>query len=642
MDNIGPPHFDGTGFQRWKVLMEAHLQAKGLNVWRVTSEGKKSKSQQELQYDAIARSTLLISLGDHIFNRVFTCKDAHELWTTINENHSGTKEVANERHEVLIEKFNSFKQHDDENVESMYARLITLVNEINALGVKEVKGMELSRKILSSLRRPDYDLVKSILYKGDLSTMTPNTVMNKIAAHELQFDMKPKSSPSSSSPSPSVALASNHAKKMRKKASKKSSCDEDEHDCEGGASSNEDEHDRDDDSSSDRSSSDEDDTSELTKHLKKLIKSLEKINLMGYNLHLKEGRHHQRVKIEKIDFKKKEKKERRSRHKAHAAFGGWNDNDKDYSNLFTTRTLSSSSSPSPMCLMVQGMGSDVSDDESDSPSYDDLLNLIREQQGALKKQTKELNALKESNAPLVTNYENLLCKFELLNKEHDELKLRFESIKKEYMDSLMKMEQAIPCAIDISRVDASTSCIDLIDESCSPLCNEKCHENFVVETCDDFIAKENDELKQEVERLMRHLANLKGKSTMSTETQVQPSQDNRDHMVNKLEKGVTVTCFKCHKEGHKSFKCPQVKKMNKDEKKNNFTIKSSLIYTKPNRKNKIKSNPYMIKKKSNGKVVAHKVGEMKKKWGWNQPIWVPKEVINNMKGPQMVWVPKNT
>ena len=47
-----------------------------------------------------------------------------------------------------------------------------------------------------------------------------------------------------------------------------------------------------------------------------------------------------------------------------------------------------------------------------------------------------------------------------------------------------------------------------------------------------------------------------------------------------------------------------------------------------------------IKKKSNGNVIAHKV--RKKDWSWNLSIWVPKEVITNMKGPQMVWVPKET
>ena len=53
----------------------------------------------------------------------------------------------------------------------------------------------------------------------------------------------------------------------------------------------------------------------------------------------------------------------------------------------------------------------------------------------------------------------------------------------------------IPCAIPIFKVDISTSCIDLIDESCSNPCHEKCYENFVVESCDDLIAKENDEHK---------------------------------------------------------------------------------------------------------------------------------------------------
>jgi hypothetical protein len=89
-------------------------------------------------------------------------------------------------------------------------------------------------------------------------------------------------------------------------------------------------------------------------------------------------------------------------------------------------------------------------------------------------------------------------------------------------------------------------------------------------------------------------------------------------MVKKLEKGATVTCYKCHGEGHKFYKCPQfVKKMDKGAKKKlNPTIKSSLIYTKPNHKKKTKSNTYVIKK-ANGKVVAHKVGKMKEERGWN-------------------------
>jgi hypothetical protein len=107
---------------------------------------------------------------------------------------------------------------------------------------------------------------------------------------------------------------------------------------------------------------------------------------------------------------------------------------------------------------------------------------------------------------------------------------------------------------------------------------------------------------------------------------VQSSQDNRDPMVKKLEKGATMTCYKCHGEGHKFYKCPQfVKKMDKGVKKKlNPTIKISLIFTKPNRKNKTNRNTYVIKKKGNGKVVAHKIGKMKSGVGTN-PFGCPRK-----------------
>ena len=73
------------------------------------------------------------------------------------------------------------------------------------------------------------------------------------------------------------------------------------------------------------------------------------------------------------------------------------------------------------------------------------------------------------------------------------MKLKFESIN-DTNDSL-EMKQIIPCAIPISRVDTSISCIDLIDKSCSNPSNKKCHEDTFVESCDDPIVKENDELK---------------------------------------------------------------------------------------------------------------------------------------------------
>jgi hypothetical protein len=41
----------------------------------------------------------------------------------------------------------------------MYSHLNLLVNEINASGVKNITDLNINRKILQSLQKPDYDLV---------------------------------------------------------------------------------------------------------------------------------------------------------------------------------------------------------------------------------------------------------------------------------------------------------------------------------------------------------------------------------------------------------------------------------------------------------------------------------------------------
>jgi hypothetical protein len=123
VDTLGlDPHFDGTGYPRWKVLMEAYLQAKDLDVWRVTDEGMNNGTKKEKQFDVIAKSIILSSLDVGVFNRVFNCENAHELWETIKEQNEGSKKVANECYDCLLEEFNIFKQLENENAESMYSR----------------------------------------------------------------------------------------------------------------------------------------------------------------------------------------------------------------------------------------------------------------------------------------------------------------------------------------------------------------------------------------------------------------------------------------------------------------------------------------------------------------------------------------
>jgi hypothetical protein len=113
------------------------------------------------------------------------------------------------------------------------------------------------------------------------------------------------------------------------------------------------------------------------------------------------------------------------------------------------------------------------------------------------------------------------------------------------MDSYALLESAhevMVTTVKDSQPHTCTCAQPSINFSCANSCcsqaKPSCDEHVLVETCDSLIASENDELKRENEMLKMELSRLKGKG------HVQPSQDNRDHMVKKLEKGSTVTCAK--------------------------------------------------------------------------------------------------
>ena len=171
------------------------------------------------------------------------------------------------------------------------------------VNMKQIEDTELIRKILHSLRRPDYDLVTTILYEKELDTLTPNQVLNKVIAHELHNDIKTKAP--SFSPTHS-ALACKQLKKLKKIAIKGSSSDEEEEDARS-------------------SSNDEKEpmNPNLYKQVKRMNKCLKEINSMGYMVFLKDGPHHQLMKVEKKFKKNKQKKEKKPKHESYVVFGEW-------------------------------------------------------------------------------------------------------------------------------------------------------------------------------------------------------------------------------------------------------------------------------------------------------------------------------
>jgi hypothetical protein len=168
---------------------------------------------------------------------------------------------------------------------------------------------------------------------------------------------------------------------------------------------------------------------------------------------------------------------------------------------------------------------------------------------------------------------------------------------------------------------------DLIDDS-NP-CNQVV-ENIVVETCSDEVAKENEQLRQEVARLGKALYDKKGKAK-----QLQPPQDNTTAGVNMPVEGKTVISRLCHKEGHKSFQC-KAKTGDKQKQKLKKKPTSKISNTYINKADKKAATPYLIKKKKNGKVIPIKANKQANKGKGAKCIWVLKEIISTMKSTKKV------
>jgi hypothetical protein len=138
-------------------------------------------------------------------------------------------------------------------------------------------------------------------------------------------------------------------------------------------------------------------------------------------------------------------------------------------------------------------------------------------------------------------FKKFISKHMKLQKRHEDLLCSH----KELMDSYALLELAhavMVTTVKDSQPHTCTCAQPSIDLSCAnSYCSQakpSCGEHVLVETYDSLIASENDELKRENEMLKMELSRLKDKD------HVQPSQDNRDHMVKKLEMRLTVICTK--------------------------------------------------------------------------------------------------
>jgi hypothetical protein len=132
--------------------------------------------------------------------------------------------------------------------------------------------------------------------------------------------------------------------------------------------------------------------------------------------------------------------------------------------------------------------------------------------GLIKKNEK----LKAKLASSQEAIENFLGKMEILSIHNNKLTTKLEIIGRTPGASLVKIPKII-------KKDAFTYCLDLIDDSNT--CNQVLVENIVEETCSDEVAKENEQVRQEVARLGKACTTRKAKPNKSNLHRITPLQE---------------------------------------------------------------------------------------------------------------------
>jgi len=484
-----------------------------------------------------------------------------------------------------MHKLNTFEMLPKENANEMYSRLNVIVEELNGLGLNKMSLADVARRILCVLPIDKYGHIVIVLHQGDLSTATPTSILGKINAHEMYMHINPQDSSSSSKKEEKKDLALKAILKGKsKKIEVESSCSSDD-DANIALMVKR--------------------TTKMLKKLNKngvnfnskknkfFISSKRKpISEMDcYNCGELGHLAHQCPKPKKDKYKKKnkdkddssddEKNDKKTPKKKYGKkkeyhkkknvkadiVGVWltdiesscddsSVDDSDDEKVATIAINSSYPPPSPsssssthLCHMAKGdqkvqseNENSESDSEFESPSYDELVNLLKKYSKIIRKTRAKNNKLENENESLLAklkssvelrdqneimtaNLKELKLSLKELKEKHDKLEVvhgelitRHKVLKEEFITlkvSNDNLELAYDLAINethvatnhVAKLDVATSCDDLLVESIGKCGSCKGNNVVVVESYDDTIKikQENEKIKCENVKLKKDL-----------------------------------------------------------------------------------------------------------------------------------------
>jgi hypothetical protein len=193
-----PPVFDGEDYNMWSDKMRHHLTSLHTSIWDVVEFGVQVPSVGDEDYDSDevaqirhfnsqATTILITSLSREEYNKVQGLKSAKEIWDVLKTAHEGDEVTKITKRETIEGELGRFMLNQGEDLQAMYNRLKTLVNQVHNLGITKWDDHEMVKVILRSLVFLKPTQVQLIHGDPRYKLMSPEEVIGKFVSFELMI-----------------------------------------------------------------------------------------------------------------------------------------------------------------------------------------------------------------------------------------------------------------------------------------------------------------------------------------------------------------------------------------------------------------------------------------------------------------------
>ena len=199
------PRLNDSNYAQWKIRVRTSIMAQNFRLWKIIENGpnvpmKKvgnenvpkpphecnSHELKLLQLNEMAKHFLIGTMDNNELSKIMHCNTAKEIWDYLEQLYEGTSRIKECRMNILMSQYEEFHMYMHENIDKMYARFLSITNELSLLG-KVLSNEEKVVKILRSLPcQPPWDIKAQVLMETKSHNMLVEELIGSLKAHEMQ------------------------------------------------------------------------------------------------------------------------------------------------------------------------------------------------------------------------------------------------------------------------------------------------------------------------------------------------------------------------------------------------------------------------------------------------------------------------